>query len=83
MKIQIRGANRFEVTDAIKNYIEDKVGSLQRFLPTNQNLEARVYIKIYDVIKDVPALIMCILSIILESLKLGVNPTSAIRSLQN
>ena len=53
MKIQIRGANRFEVTDAIKNYIEDKVGSLQRFLPTNQNLEARVYIKIYDVIQKV------------------------------
>ena len=53
MRIQIRGANRFVVTDAIKNYIEEKVGSLQRFLPTNQDLEARVYIKIYDVIQKV------------------------------
>ena len=53
MKIQIRGANRFVVTEAIKNYIEDKVGSLQRFLPNNQDLEARVYIKIYDVIQKV------------------------------
>ena len=44
MRIQIRGANRFVVTEAIKNYIEDKVGSLQRFLPNNQDLEARVYI---------------------------------------
>ena len=51
MRIQIRGANRFNVTDAIRNYIEEKVGSLQRFLPTNQDLEARVYIKIYDVIQ--------------------------------
>ena len=53
MRIQIRGANRFVVTDAIKNYIEEKVCSLQRFLPTNQDLEARVYIKIYDVIQKV------------------------------
>ena len=60
MKIQIRGANRFEVTDAIKNYIEDKVGSLQRFLPTNQNLEARVYIKIYDVIQKLRLLFQVI-----------------------
>lgn len=53
MEIKIRGANHFEVTEAIKSYIEDKVGSLQRFLPTSQNLEARVYIKIYDVIQKV------------------------------
>ena len=53
MRIQIRGANRFNATDAIKNYIEEKVGSLQRFLPTNPDLEARVYIKIYDVIQKV------------------------------
>lgn len=53
MRIQIRGANRFVVTEAIKNYIEEKVGSLQRFLPNNQDLEARVYIKIYDVIQKV------------------------------
>ena len=53
MRIQMRGANRFNATDAIKNYIEEKVGSLQRFLPTNPDLEARVYIKIYDVIQKV------------------------------
>lgn len=53
MRIQIRGANRFVVTEAIKNYVEDKVGSLQRFLPNNNDLEARVYIKIYDVIQKV------------------------------
>ena len=53
MRIQIRGANRFVVTEAIKNYVEEKVGSLQRFFPKNNDLEARVYIKIYDVIQKV------------------------------
>ena len=53
MRIQIRGANNFVVTDAIKSYIEEKVTSVQRFIPENQDLEARVYIKIYDLIQKV------------------------------
>ena len=48
MRIQIRGINNFEVTDAIANYVENKVGSLEKFLPKNQDLEARVNLKIYD-----------------------------------
>ncbi|MGL4335484.1 MAG: ribosome hibernation-promoting factor, HPF/YfiA family [Turicibacter sp.] len=53
MRISIRGANKFVVTEAIQNYVEAKVGSIQRFLPDNQDLEARVYIKIYDVVQKV------------------------------
>jgi len=53
MKIKIRGANNFEVTNAIAEYIENKVGSLERFLPKNQDLEARVNIKIYDLTQKV------------------------------
>ncbi len=53
MRIQIRGANNFVITDAIKQYVDDKVGSIQRFIPENQELEARVYIKIYELIQKV------------------------------
>lgn len=53
MKIKIRGANNFEVTNAISEYVESKVGSLERFLPSNQDLEARVNIKIYDLTQKV------------------------------
>ena len=53
MKIIIRAANNFEVTAAIREHIELKVGSLSRFLPTSEELEARVNIKIYDVIQKV------------------------------
>lgn len=53
MEIIIRAANNFTITEAIKEHIELKVGSLARFLPTNESLEARVNIKIYDVIQKV------------------------------
>ena len=53
MKIQIRGVNNLQVTDAIKTHIESKVGNLTKFLPQDQDLEARVNIKVYDLIQKV------------------------------
>lgn len=53
MKIVTRAANNFAITDAIREHIELKVGSLSKFLPANEELEARVNIKIYDVIQKV------------------------------
>jgi len=53
MKIIIRAANNIAITDAIRQHIELKVGSLEKFLPTSEDLEARVNIKIYDTIQKV------------------------------
>ena len=53
MKIIIRAVNNLTITDAIKQHIELKVGSLEKFLPTSADLEARVSIKIYDLIQKV------------------------------
>lgn len=53
MRIQIRGVNNFVVTAAIDEYIRNKVGSLEKFLPQSQDLEARVNIKIYDLVQKV------------------------------
>jgi len=53
MDIIIRAANNFTITDAIRGHIELKVGSLARFLPVSEEVEARVNIKIYDVIQKV------------------------------
>jgi len=53
MRIQVRGANNFVVTTAIQEYIENKVGSLEKFIPQSQNLEARVNVKIYDLTQKV------------------------------
>ena len=53
MKIAIRAANNFVITDAIREHIELKVGSLGRFLPADEELEARVNVKIYDVVQKV------------------------------
>lgn len=53
MKIIIRAANNFAITEAIRKHIELKVGSLAKFLPASEALEARVNIKIYDLIQKV------------------------------
>lgn len=53
MRIITRAANNFVITEAIREHIELKVGSLAKFLPANEELEARVNIKIYDVIQKV------------------------------
>lgn len=53
MDIIIRAANNFTITDAIRGHIELKVGSLARFLPVSEELEARVNIKIYNVVQKV------------------------------
>ena len=48
MRIQIRGVNNLAITQAIEEYIQSKVGSLEKFIPNSQNLEARVNVKVYD-----------------------------------
>jgi len=53
MRIQIRGANNFVITAAIEDYIKSKVGSLEKFIPQSQDLEARVNVKIYDLSQKV------------------------------
>ena len=53
MRIITRAANNFTITNAIREHIELKVGSLAKFLPANEELEARVNIKIYDIIQKV------------------------------
>ncbi len=44
MNINIRG-KKIEVTDAIKNYIEEKIGRVEKYLK-NDNLDAHVLIKL-------------------------------------
>ena len=44
MNINIRG-KKIEVTDAIKNYIEEKIGKVDKYLK-NDNLDAHVLIKL-------------------------------------
>ena len=54
MKVITRAANNnFVITDAIREHIELKVGSLAKFLPASEQLEARVNIKIYEIIQKV------------------------------
>ena len=45
MKIIIRG-EKLEVTESIKNYAEEKIGRLGRYLESAENLEAHVLVKV-------------------------------------
>ena len=45
MKVQVRGKNGFEVTDAIETYAEDKLGKVERYF--REELDAFVVCKIY------------------------------------
>lgn len=45
MKFNIRG-KKLEVTDALKNYVEEKIGKLDKYFSNPDNIEATVLIKV-------------------------------------
>ncbi|MCK5762259.1 MAG: ribosome-associated translation inhibitor RaiA, partial [Candidatus Izimaplasma sp.] len=45
MKVQVRGKNGFEITDAIEHYAEDKLVKVERYF--KEELDAFVVCKIY------------------------------------
>ena len=45
MKIIIRG-EKIEVTDAIRNYAEEKIGKLEKYLEDADNIEAHLLVKV-------------------------------------
>ena len=45
MKLNIRGS-KLEVTDSIKNYVETKLGKLDKYFENSENLDANVVIKV-------------------------------------
>ena len=46
IKYSIRGEN-IEVTDAIRSYVESKLGKIQKYFHVEQELDARVNLKVY------------------------------------
>ena len=48
MKVNVRGKNKFEPTEAIKNYATSKVSKLDQYFSGRDELEATVVCKVYD-----------------------------------
>lgn len=48
MKVIVRGKNKFEPTEAIKNYATEKLQKLEQYFSSRENLEANVLCKVYD-----------------------------------
>lgn len=46
IKYNIRGEN-IEVTDAIRSYVESKLGKIEKYFHSDQNLDTRVNLKVY------------------------------------
>lgn len=46
IKFSIRGEN-LEVTDALRTYVEDKVAKIEKYFSENQDLNAKVNLKVY------------------------------------
>ena len=46
IKFNIRGEN-IEVTDSIRNYVEEKISKLEKYFTENQELTAHVNLKVY------------------------------------
>ncbi|MGT2961342.1 ribosome hibernation-promoting factor, HPF/YfiA family [Streptococcus caballi] len=46
IKYSIRGEN-IEVTDAIRSYVESKLGRIEKYFNANQELDTRVNLKVY------------------------------------
>lgn len=46
IKFSIRGEN-LEVTDALRSYVEDKVAKIEKYFNENQELNAKVNLKVY------------------------------------
>ena len=45
MEIQIRG-EKIKITDAMRNYIEEKIGKLDKYLENSENVHAHVIVKV-------------------------------------
>lgn len=52
MKINIHGKN-LKVTDSIKNYIEEKIGKIEKYFENFDEVEATVVIKVRDIYRVV------------------------------
>ena len=48
MKFNIRGKHKFVPTDALKDYIIEKVGKLGQYFYNSENIIANVLCKVYD-----------------------------------
>lgn len=48
MKVVVRGKNKFEPTEAIKNYAVSKISKLDQYFSDSADLEATVVCKVYD-----------------------------------
>lgn len=48
MKVIVRGKNKFEPTEAIKNYAINKLAKLEQYFSSKDDLEATVVCKVYD-----------------------------------
>ena len=46
IKFSIRGEN-LEVTDALRSYVEEKVAKIEKYFNENQELSAKVNLKVY------------------------------------
>ena len=46
IKYSVRGEN-IEVTDAIRNYVESKLGKIEKYFNAEQELDARVNLKVW------------------------------------
>jgi putative sigma-54 modulation protein len=48
MKINIRGKNKFVPTEAIRSYIDEKVGRIANYFTNSDDITANVLCKVYD-----------------------------------
>ncbi|MGD9604710.1 MAG: ribosome-associated translation inhibitor RaiA [Bacilli bacterium] len=48
MKVIVRGKNKFEPSDAIKQYATEKLQKLEQYFSARESLEANVLCKVYD-----------------------------------
>ncbi|ERJ11425.1 ribosome hibernation-promoting factor, HPF/YfiA family [Haloplasma contractile] len=48
MKVLIRGKDGFKITEAIRNYVEDKISKIGHYFTDTDELEARVVCKVYN-----------------------------------
>lgn len=76
MIFHIRG-NKIEVTDAIQNYIEEKIGKINKYFPNSEQIEVNVLIKEQGINKKIEVTIP-IKKLILRSEQLDKNLYAAI-----
>ncbi|MDD3106556.1 MAG: ribosome-associated translation inhibitor RaiA [Bacilli bacterium] len=53
MKVIVRGKNKFEPSDAIRQYATEKLQKLEQYFSSREDLEANVLCKVYDSYQEV------------------------------